>query len=218
MRWFAHVFAQPGDELESLFKEQFGQGSGNVAAIPEQLATKSFDHARNRSPIINVAWSQTTSQQIPSVIDRQVQFKSEEPAHARFATSGVSRKDAVSTDPLGMTDFQRSRIDEADPCTGPKTALQIGKQWQHHTRDQSHKARITHQMRKFTGQMNLNMLHVIGFERSIVGLMKMDQNGHHLAWAELARTLSLLASLQLAGFPMRLKAQEKVIDITEQFE
>jgi hypothetical protein len=34
------VFAQPGDELESLFKEQMHQGSRNVATIPEQLAAQ----------------------------------------------------------------------------------------------------------------------------------------------------------------------------------
>ena len=55
-----HVFAQPGDELESLFKEQLRQGSRNVAAIAEQLATQPFDHLRNRSPIIDIAWRQAT--------------------------------------------------------------------------------------------------------------------------------------------------------------
>ncbi len=37
-----HVFAQPGDELESLFKKQLRQGGGNVAAIPKQFAAQSF--------------------------------------------------------------------------------------------------------------------------------------------------------------------------------
>src|SRR6266567_9375019 len=39
-----------------------------------------------------------------------------------------------------------------------------------------------------------------------------------VTWVELARTFSLRALLQLAGFPLGLKAQQKVIDITEQFE
>ena len=39
-----HVFAQPGDEMESLLKEQCGQGSGNVPAIPKELATQFFDY------------------------------------------------------------------------------------------------------------------------------------------------------------------------------
>jgi hypothetical protein len=91
-----HVFAQPGDELESLLKEQLCEGSGNVAAIPEQLPAQVFHHLRNWCPVIDVAWGQTTSQQIPSIIDRQVQFKPKKPAHARLATSGIHCKDAVS--------------------------------------------------------------------------------------------------------------------------
>jgi hypothetical protein len=39
-----------------------------------------------------------------------------------------------------------------------------------------------------------------------------------VTWVELARTFSLRALLQLAGFSLGLKAQQKVIDITEQFE
>ena len=42
-----HVFTQPGDELEPLFKEQLREGSRDVAAIPEQLAMQPFDHARH---------------------------------------------------------------------------------------------------------------------------------------------------------------------------
>ena len=37
-----HVFAQPGDEMESLFKEQGGQGSGNVAAVRHPSFPRSF--------------------------------------------------------------------------------------------------------------------------------------------------------------------------------
>ena len=52
-----HVFSQSGDEMKSLFKEQFGQGSANVASIPKQLASPSFDPALHRLAIINLAWS-----------------------------------------------------------------------------------------------------------------------------------------------------------------
>jgi hypothetical protein len=36
-----HVFAQPSDEMESLFKEQLGQGSRNVAAIRQPSLPRS---------------------------------------------------------------------------------------------------------------------------------------------------------------------------------
>ena len=99
-----HVFAQPGDEMEPLLKEHLREGSRNIAAIPKQLAAQSFHQVRNRSPIIDVAWSQATRKPLAAIIDSQMQFKTEEPAHALLATSGISRKDAVRTDPFEITD------------------------------------------------------------------------------------------------------------------
>ncbi len=144
-----HVFAQSGDQMEPLFKEQCGQGSGNVATIPEELATQFFDHRGNRLAIIDIARGQTTRQQFALVIDRQVELETEEPAHAALATLGIRRKDAVLVDPFGITDFQRRRVDEADACAGSIARLHIGKQRKHHRRDERNKARITHQVRKF---------------------------------------------------------------------
>ena len=89
------------------------------------------------------------------------------------------------------------------PVQARISALHISQERNHHARDQRHKARITHQMRKFAGEMHLDMFQVRGFERPIVRLMNMDQNRHHLTWAELSRTLSLRALLQLADFPLR---------------
>ena len=37
-----HVFAQPGHEMETVFKEQLRQGRGDVAAIAMQFAAQSF--------------------------------------------------------------------------------------------------------------------------------------------------------------------------------
>src|SRR5215831_763088 len=213
-----HVFAQPGDQLESLFKEQSRQGSGNVATIPKQFAAQSLHQLRNRYPIIDIAWSQATRQQLAAIIYCQMQFKAEEPTHARLASLGIGRKDAVPTDPFGITDLQRGRINEADACTSRKSALQVGKHRNQDAWNEGDKALITHQTGKFAGQMHLNMFGVIGFERPIVRLMKMDENRHHLTWAQLACALSLLASLHLPGFPLRCKAEQEVVDITKQFE
>jgi hypothetical protein len=107
---------------------------------------------------------------------------------------------------------------EADARAGPKSALQVRKHRNQHTWNESDKALITHQARKFTSEVNLDMLGVIRLEGPIMRLMKMDQNRYHLTWAELTRAFSLFASLQPAGFPVRLKAQQEVIDSTKQFE
>src|SRR5437764_15080865 len=110
--------------MQPVFKEQLREGSRDVAAIPKQLAPQPFDHARHRSAIIDIAGSQTTSQQVASIIDGQVQFEAVKPAHARLATFGVGRKDAMLTDPFGITDFQRSRVNEADAGASSIATLQ----------------------------------------------------------------------------------------------
>ena len=113
-----HVFAQSSDEMKSLFEGQLRQGSRNVPTIPDQLAAQPFHHLRNRSTIIDVAWSQAAGKPLASVIDRQVQLEAKEPTHACLAAPGIHRKDAMLTDPFGIAHFQRSRVDEADACAG----------------------------------------------------------------------------------------------------
>lgn len=70
-----HVFAQSGDEIKPVFKEQLGQESGNIPPISKELVTQSFDHPSNRSAVINIAWNQTAGKPLASIIDRQMQFK-----------------------------------------------------------------------------------------------------------------------------------------------
>ena len=99
-----HVFAQPGDELKSLFKEQLRERCGKVATIAEQLAAQPFHQVGNRGSIIDVACSQTAGQQLASTTLGQVQQTAKEPAHARHGPSSIRGKDAVSTDADGITD------------------------------------------------------------------------------------------------------------------
>lgn len=176
-----HVFAQPGDKLKSLFKEQFGQGNGNGAAIPKELATKSFDQLGNRRPIIDIARCQTTGQQAAPVIDRQMQLEAKEPAHRSLAPPGIGGKDPMLTDPFGVTDLQGGGIDKTDPGAGSKSALPVGQQRNQHPGNERDKASVTDQVRKFCGQMHLHMFRIVRLEGAIVGLVKMHENGHHLA-------------------------------------
>src|SRR5579883_680578 len=51
--------------------------------------------------------SEATGQQLPSIIDRQVQLEAVKPPHRRFAPFGIQRKNPVLGNPLGITDLQR---------------------------------------------------------------------------------------------------------------
>ena len=83
------------------------------------------------------------------------------------------------------------------PVQARVSALQIGKHRHQHVWDQCHKAGIAHQMGKFTCEMNLHMFRRVGFERPIVRLMTMNENGHHLAWVQLTRSLPLFSCCEL---------------------
>jgi hypothetical protein len=64
------VFAQSSDEMESLFKEELHEGSGNGAVISKKLAAQFFDHRGNRRAIIDIACGKPSRQQFALVIDR----------------------------------------------------------------------------------------------------------------------------------------------------
>lgn len=81
--------------MQPVFKEQGGQGSRDVATIPNELATQAPNHLRNRGAIIDIAWSQATREQLAAIVDRQVQLEAIKPPHRRFAALGIQSKHAM---------------------------------------------------------------------------------------------------------------------------
>jgi hypothetical protein len=66
--------------------------------------------------------------------------------------------------------------------------------------------------------MNLHVLGVVGFERSIVRLMKVNEDRHDLARMHVPCSLPLPACVQLGLLPLLGKTDPKIIDSTKQFE
>ncbi len=60
-----------------------------------------------------------------------------------FAMPGISGKDSMLTDALGITDLQGSGIDKIDAGAGSKSALQVGQERNQHAWNESDKASIT---------------------------------------------------------------------------
>lgn len=109
-----HVLTESGNELESVFKEQIREGSRDRATIPKQLAAQMFDHLGNGLTVIDIAGSQTTCQQLPAVVDGQMQLEAVKPSRTALAALGVSGKDAMLANALRMTGFQRRGVNEAN--------------------------------------------------------------------------------------------------------
>ena len=97
--------------------------------------------------------------------------------------------------------------------------VQIGHQWHQDGGHQLHEARIAHQGGKLAAQMTLDILGVIGFERSIMGLMKQDHNGHEFAGVHLGRAQALsLSRRQQCVVPVWCKLLPEIVYGTKQFE
>ena len=78
-----------------------------------------------------------------------------------------------------VADGKRSGVDEADASAAPQLRVQGGDQRKEDRGHQLHEARIAHQGGKLAAQMTVDILGVVGFERTIVGLLEQDDNGHH---------------------------------------
>ncbi len=71
--------------------------------------------------------------------------------------------------------------------------------------------------RKGTIPLQADLLLVIGFEVTVVGLMEPDQNRHDFTEAQAAGPFALLQAIaQQLTFPLRFKGLAEVIDVTEQ--
>ena len=92
---------------------------------PELDSTYGWNAVRNRSPIIDIARSQATGEQISLIVDRQVQLKVVKPAHRRLALLGLGNKDAMLMDAFGIANGKRGRVNEADARTGSIATLQV---------------------------------------------------------------------------------------------
>jgi hypothetical protein len=210
-----HVLAQPRDQMKPLLKKQLRQRSRDVPAIANELTTQMLDQERYGTPIIHVSRRQTAGEQISLVIDRQMQFEAKEPAHGGLATGRLSGKHAVLTDAFGMANCKCGRVDETDTCTRSVVAIEVRKHRYEHVRNESDKPLVAHLVWKLASEMDLDILGVVGFERSVLRLMKRDENGHDLTRMHGSRSLALLAILNLGLLPLWGKTHPEIIDSTE---
>jgi hypothetical protein len=103
-----------------------------------------------------------------------------EPPHRGLATAGVDPKHAVLLDPRGMTDGERSRVDEADARAGPQLRVQIDRQGNKEARHQLHEAGVTEEARKILAEGGLHVTGVERLEGAIAGLLEENQDGQDL--------------------------------------
>ena len=153
------------------------------------------------------------------IIDNQVQREPVEPAQRRLATCGTSSKHPVLMNAGVVTDGQRGRVNEADARTAAQLGVQIGHQRNQQRGHQLDEALIAELDGKLSTQVALDVLAVIGLERSVVGLMEQDHDGHHFARMHLRRAQALsLTRCQQGVVPGGRKLLPEIVYGTKQFE
>jgi hypothetical protein len=178
------------------------QGMGEVAFIANELAHEAYGQLGNRMPIIDVAWGQTKGQELTLIIHDQVQQTAIKPADRGFATSGLPGKEPVLLNTRVTADSQLGGVNEVDDRTTPQLRVQIGHHRHQHGGHQLDKARIAHQARKLAAQMTVDVLGVVGFEGSVMDLLKQDDKRHDLAGMDLVRhQLRCLPPAILLSYP-----------------
>lgn len=176
-----HILAQAGNELHVLLEKLVSQGLRDVTLVAEQLAKEAFSQMGYRLAVINVAGREIESEQLAAIVDDQMQFEAEEPAHRRLASGRQTVKHPVTLDPAVMTDGQRGGIDKGDAGDRPQACFQIETQRPERLRHQFNKPGVADQMRKLALQVLHDVLSIVGLKIAIAGHVEVDDDRHDLA-------------------------------------
>jgi hypothetical protein len=77
---------------------------GGIAPITEELTKEPFGQSGDGASVIDMAWRELKCQQLPLIIDNEMEFEAIEPAHRGLAPSSPALEDLVGGKPAIMTD------------------------------------------------------------------------------------------------------------------
>ena len=213
-----HVLAQAGNELHVLLEKLVSQGLRDVALVAEQLAKEAFGQMGYRLAVIDIAGRQVESQQLAAIVDDQMQFKAEEPAHRGLASGRQAVKHPVSLDSPVVTDRQRGGIDEGNASDRSQACFEIETQRPECLRHQFDKPGVADQMRKLARQVPLHVLGIVGLEIAIARHMEVDDDCHDLADGQTGFATGTIRPSQNRLWLLDGKHLAKIIDIDEEVQ
>lgn len=80
-----HIGFELGNQFNPLLSELVTQRFGEVALVAKQFTEQAFDQLGNWLTVIDIAASDTNGKQFAPVIDDEMEFETEEPAHRGLA-------------------------------------------------------------------------------------------------------------------------------------
>lgn len=213
-----HVLAQAGNKLYILLEKLVSQGLRNVALVAEQLAKEVFGQMGYRLAVIDIAGRQVESQQLAAIVDDQVQFEAEEPAHRRLASGRQTIKHPVSLDSPVVTNGQRGGIDKGNASDRSQPCFQIETQRPECLRHEFNEPGVADQMRKLAPQVFHDILGVIGLEIAIAGHVEVNDDRHDLADGQARFATGTIHPAQSRMWLLDGKHLAKIIDIDEEVQ
>jgi hypothetical protein len=109
-----------------------------------------------------------------------MKLKAIEPTCGGLTPSSQARKYLVPRDAKVVTDSDGCRVHKAYTFAFPTTVDEVGQQGKLYPGHQLHETIVADKIRKLRVQFIADVTYVIGFEVSIVGLVKVNHDGHDL--------------------------------------
>ena len=119
-------------------------------------------------------------------------------------------------DPSIIADGNEGRIHKTDPGTRPKATEQIQTQPAQQAWHSLHKPSIADEMWKLSLQIHLHMLLILGFEVSVLALMKVDHNRQRFTVTQSPSSLASVPPITQQPSNLLFRhALAEIIDSTE---
>src|SRR3954462_12597872 len=117
-----HVPADAGEQCQPATQQVLRQLLADITLVAEQLADQVAGQRRDRRGVMDVARGQLQGDNFIAVVEDEVQFEAEEPAHRGLAALGQIGENLVPADAMIIADRQRGGIDVVEPGPGPQVA------------------------------------------------------------------------------------------------
>lgn len=95
------------------------------ATSAEELAKPASDQSWHRPAVVDIARREAEGQELPAVVDDQVELEGVAPADRGIVPARVTCEDAVLADPRGLADAECRRVDETDAGARVHLSVQI---------------------------------------------------------------------------------------------
>ena len=182
-----HVPAHFGQQLYAVVEEQFRQGLGDIALVPDQVAEDVLGHGGDGPgvAVVDVPLRQVIGQKLALVVDYQVKLEPEEPSHRAVPLLGEAPEHPVLLLTLDVAGLYLGGIDEVDAARAAHApCLQKQHQGYRHAPLQLHETVVGQQPGEKVAAVGRHEVQVVVLEVGEVPVVEHEQYGDHLRVAE----------------------------------